>query len=314
MRVVYPHTALLNRYQSGVAVMTRNRPHYVRRCFDSLRKSDLSNTLIVILDDASEDSETVHLVENFSMPNAALIKIFLSRHIYFNIHNNLKLVWDMLSERYGCQYLCVLDSDMLVKKYWLKALHALYEAGRQKYGQCIVSGFHSCWQHYGQRRSGYYVKASLGGANMLFDAVLYRQVVRDCLCQWWDDCLMKSCAAPCPVWLRPHPLAGFADAVASEVARHRVRLLTTHPSVCQHIGKTGQHSKGNVWFNFSLNYSWGSTVKHFPIYLYQLSMHATRSLMRSMLNSYARSFNDAEKIPGAAQSVYDAIYMRDKNV
>ncbi len=242
MKIIYPEFSLREQYQFGVAIMVRDRPYYVKRCFNSLKKSDLTDTLIIVLDDASENTETFEFVKNFSIPDVPIIKILLSKHINFNLHNHLKLMWDMLSEKYDCQYLCVLDSDMIVKQHWLKALYTLHEKGKQKHGKCIVSGFNNCSRRVISCSKEYRVTPVLGGANMFFGALLYHQMVRYCLCNFWDEHLCKA-------------------------VQSSVKLLITHPSVCQHIGKQGLFSGGNFKFDFALDYSWADTICYSPFYL-----------------------------------------------
>ena len=60
----------------GLVICTFNRPAYLKRLFDSLRRADLSKlNRICIVDDASTDIETKKLINSFWIPNVDTYKI-----------------------------------------------------------------------------------------------------------------------------------------------------------------------------------------------------------------------------------------------
>ena len=52
----------------ALIITTYNRPEYLRKCFDSILRSDIPNgTVVLISDDCSDDEETLNLIRNFKV-------------------------------------------------------------------------------------------------------------------------------------------------------------------------------------------------------------------------------------------------------
>ena len=205
----------------GLVITTYNRPDYVECCFASLRQSNLQNTLVVIVDDASSDKATLELIEQFTLPEVQqLIKLTRQNKHGFNIHESLKLGWDLL--HYTCQvdYLCNLDSDAIVKPHWLETLQTTY-IQQQQYGHnFLLTGFNTMNHPIREEHESIYIKESFGGINTFFAAGdFYENTVRPCLSDnTWD-------------WQIVHTMAACDYPV-----------LCTKPSVVQHIGQVGENS------------------------------------------------------------------------
>lgn len=233
--VVYPELPPWRRYAIGLAVMTWNRPRYLRKCLRSLTASRLPDTLLLIVDDASDLPETRELVARYAHPDAPVIKARRRARREFMFHENLRFAWDLLSEGHGCRYLANLDSDMVVRRDWLRRLFALHAEQRPLRGPLIVSGFHSHGTSVSMRavenHRHYRVKADLGGCNMLFDAGLYRERIRQSMQEYWDDKVCKM------------------------MQERRYPMLVTRPSVAQHIGRLGQFAYGPLRHDRALDYS-----------------------------------------------------------
>ena len=233
--------------------MTYNRPDYLRKLFTHLAKSDLSDILIIVIDDASNDPETVQLVQGFTISGIPIIKLFLLKHRQFNIHENLRITWDLLSEKYHCRNLAVLDSDVIVKPDWLTSIRTLHETAGKLYPVTVISGFDACVSHPADKNySDYKVKRAMGGANMFFDTKLYRKFIRPCLVPYWDSILVEK------------------------FQKESYPFLVTRPSVIQHIGYKGLFGEGYWKHDFALNYSLRSAVFLFPPYVLQKTISAFR--------------------------------------
>lgn len=244
MKISLPDASLPTTQKTGIVIMVHNRPEYVRLCFESVRKSDLSDVVFVVFDDASDNAATKKLIEDFSIPGIPVVKISLSQHKRFNIHENLKFAFDWLLMKYRCTHLGVLDSDTLVKPNWLRSMRALLRLGKVRHGQCIVSGF-NCWaKHRGFPQYDHYILTQrVGGASMLFEACLYERM-RPCLVPYWDDQIIRSLGAS-------------------------VAFLISRPSLVQHVGKTGLFSSrerymdtAKDFYPFTQKIQWGLYLRY----------------------------------------------------
>lgn len=178
----------------GLVLTCFNRPAELERVLIDLSNSDLHiegyNILLVIIDDASSDNKTVELINNFN-PKQKYIKIFHNQNI--QIYNILKEGFDLCVDK-GCNILVNLDSDVILKPFWLKALLRLYEM----FPYNLISGFNTM-AHLVQEvnkfhKDGYCVKSASGGINILFSKDTYIKYVRPSFDKelGWDNGIDKQ--------------------------------------------------------------------------------------------------------------------------
>jgi glycosyltransferase involved in cell wall biosynthesis len=243
-RIAYPAHPLKAHYQIGLVMTTYNRPDYLERCLESLAKSRFSETLLLLVDDASDDSRTLEMIHAFNPPNIPVLKAFRLQKEGCAMYENLRYGWDLLREQYDCTYLTNLDPDTIVRKEWRQKILALYER-EQANGPLIVTGFNAHQHPILGTSKQYYHKKSLGGLNLFFDVNLYEQLVRPSLVGIdWD-------------WR-----------VVTAMHKENYRILCTRPSVIQHIGREGFWSGKHGVYDFAIDY-WGSSpLLTIPIELY----------------------------------------------
>jgi hypothetical protein len=90
-------------YSVGVVISVYNRPGYFERTIHSLSNSDLSDTIIMLIDDLSEDHDTLDLVEHCSHSQESVIKV---KRLGFDedyprpatINQNLLFGWSYLAD------------------------------------------------------------------------------------------------------------------------------------------------------------------------------------------------------------------------
>ena len=249
----YPAQPLKDTYQIGLVMTTYNRPNYLERCLKSLAQSALEQTLLLIIDDSSNDKQTLQIIRSFNGLNFPVLKAFRIQKEGCAMYENLKYGWDLLVNQYSCTYICNLDSDTIVKKEWLSTILALYE--REKVDSPIlVTGFNAYQHPILSTSEHYYHKKSLGGLNLFFDVSLYEQIVRPCLVDiHWD-------------WY-----------VVEAMHKNNYRLLCTRPSTIQHIGREGFWSGKYGVFDFAIDYRGTNPLLTIPIELYY---HGRRLLDR----------------------------------
>ena len=206
-------------YKYGLIVPFYSRSNYVKEFLESLHQSDLSNCLIVFMDeslkkDVNEDHIAVHaLIKNFKIPN--LIKVYKNRH--GNMFDSILTGWDMIYP--FCDYLITLDSDTIMQKDWITKIDASFQAMKNDYpGNLFVlaSGFNTETERHSiiERRSQYILKNSIGGCNMFFHKDIYPDYIRKTLISYkWDSNIVSYI----------QQLGGI--------------IGTTTPSVIQHIGE-----------------------------------------------------------------------------
>jgi hypothetical protein len=175
----------------------------------ALSDFDGLDVVMCFVDDASEDQKTLRLIKEFDVPEVRLMKIYKDKNT--GVFKSLKTAWDTLLE-HGCTHLTNLDSDTLMKRKWLKTLLSLHDRTE---GKRIVTGYNSVLHPLEETCNGYGLKKRIGGINLLFDQKLYRNLVRDCDTQYWDDYLCE------------------------QAQYQGVLLIVSLPSLIQHIGIYG---------------------------------------------------------------------------
>ena len=210
----------------GVVICCFNRPEYLSKTLNSIRKSNMSDTILCIIDDYSYDSKVWELIQKFNIynSNCKIIKIRNKRNL--GIRYSLKKGWELLYPM--CNYLCNIDSDVIVKKNWLNILKNVENDCHYKLNtqNVIVSGFNcttTCKHKIIKNYGSFYTKKSIGGINMFFNKSTYKNIIYSVISEgdrnfeWdWEVC-HESNKKSCPI-------------------------VVTNPSVIQHIGIKGLNS------------------------------------------------------------------------
>ena len=211
----------------GLVIPIYNRHEYVAQCLDSLSKAKFpKDSVIVMIDDCSTDEYTIRMFESFQINGVRIIKLRNMVNKGVNYCLKATITRCLLLK---CDVIINLDSDTLVKPDFISVLLKL----RKKYPKNIVSGFHcKMLGNNGVERhpvisehDDHYVKKSIGGVNMCFDAELYRKYISPSLEKPpdWDyyTCLFS--------------------------AKDGKGMICTKPSVIQHIGTISSlgHDGGN---------------------------------------------------------------------
>jgi len=210
-----------------------NRPEYLSQSLISLNKSDLSDTIICIVDDNSSDINTRELIKNFKVSNRSCEIIKL--HNDNNIGGCLSLRRGLEKIKDKCEYLCNVDSDILVKYNWLKELESVNNTSLRTFNtkMNITSGFNctmTCRHEIISEYPQFYTKNTIGGINMFFNKETYERVINPVLLtnsgKWdWDIC-SNAKYLTCPITI-------------------------TKPSVIQHIGIHGMFSYGDNRYDYA---------------------------------------------------------------
>ena len=159
-----------------------NRPQYLSRCLDSVKKLCPMPDSILLMDDASTDPQTLALIEDFTAP-CTVGKYRLGKN--GGIKTSLRLGCDMAFAA-GADLVINLDADALVKPQLIEELTRLHNQYDSAY---IVSGFNSLNKDKrGELRSPiiaegtkHYNKKHANGINMCFNQDQYNTIIRPAL-------------------------------------------------------------------------------------------------------------------------------------
>ena len=215
-----PDSPFKQRYDVGLVVPVFNRFNYVNKFLKSVAKSDLSDSIVAFADDVSDDERVVTVIGDFQHKDADCVVVRRlhrdSYHLTKTLHDNLSFTIKYLFYQRHCKYVCIIDSDTVVKPYWLKRLKEVY--AREKLSDpMIVSGFNTINHPVIEKHQDYYHKKSLGGVNMFFDKDTYKKVFVP-ISPYWDE------------------------AINHRMSINQYPRLCTRPSVVQHMGYKGTFS------------------------------------------------------------------------
>lgn len=219
-------------YEIGLVITIYNRPFYLHRTLASLRKSIMPDTIVMLVDDKSDNYHTYVLLQNLNFKDIPVIRAFRKEKKGCLMYENLQFGWEYLLTRFQCKYLVNLDSDIIVKPNWLLRLKRVHQEQKQNNSNLLVTGFNAIQHAVIKEENDFYYKKSVGGINFFFDIPLFQKIIKPSLLDLdWDD------------------------RVVTAMQVNNFPIVCTKPSVVQHTGRTG------VWsgvqsgtFDFATDY------------------------------------------------------------
>ena len=200
-----------------------NRPEYLKNTLYHLDNSDIDQCFKkIIYDDASNDKEVLKLLNNYKN----------KYDIIFNSKNykqkSMVKFLDIIEKKYNTNYdfICYLDNDAIVKKDFIKKCIETFELIKKEQklpnNKILLTGFNTSNHKISKTFDNYHIKESIGGIHMFFHKSLLKDINK-----WWA--YKKD-------W-------GIVEKLKEEGGL----IFCTRPSVIQHIGKIGDHSKNNKY-------------------------------------------------------------------
>lgn len=218
------------RKSTGLVITTWNRPRYLQKCLEALSRSEMADTTVVIVDDASDDELTLELIRSFN-PDAPLIRI--AKRQRTSMHVGLDIGWCLL-RNLGCQYLCNLDSDAIVRTDWLTSMRSLFESVPYPRDTTLLSGFNRANDHCVlEEHDRYLRKYRMGGINYFFTPAFYNKVRFLMFNSNWDSHIQYYCGTQ-------HP--------------ENYHMICCRPSVIQHIGRIGLNARNGAYFDEAVDF------------------------------------------------------------
>ncbi len=188
-KLVFPKAKLKKQYLIGLVVTTYNRPRYLEDFFKHFNKSDLANTVVILVDDCSDDAKALAIINNFNLApetKGVLIKAFRKTKKGFAVHLSLKFGWNYLVENFNPKYLGNLDSDTVMFPNWLARVSSFYINQENNFKPMIVSGFNCFHRKVLSKREDHQIVETLGGLNYFFNRKIYLEIILP-LELYWDD-------------------------------------------------------------------------------------------------------------------------------
>jgi glycosyltransferase involved in cell wall biosynthesis len=204
----------------GLLICTYNRPQYLKLCFESLQRADLSKIFeVFIVDDCSTDKLVEKLIVDFVVNDKNRSVFYKPENL--SIKDSLLYGFNRLFGL-GCDTVINLDGDAIVRNDFVDRLLELHE----KYPLLIKTGFNcntlnrdgSIRHQHLYSEPGATFRQSVGGINMCFGRETYLRFVKPALIQTltyggnWDTWACINCK------------------------NESLPIAVTVPSVIQHLG------------------------------------------------------------------------------
>lgn len=188
-----------------------NRPQYLKKCLDSIRRADLSQIdTVLIVDDCSTDKETIQLINDFRLDGRVNLIVAFSKENK-SIKGSLRFGFDLL---FNSHEICInLDGDAIVRIDFVEKLLDLKEV----FPSNIVCGFNTTVKNRNpiiSEHDNYFEKKYASGINMVINKEQYDKYVL-------------------PGLLTPHNWDFEASKLHEADGKS---VIVCKPSVVQHIG------------------------------------------------------------------------------
>jgi len=225
------------KYKYGIVVPFYSRNNYVQQFLMSLKNTDLSDALIVFIDESlTKNINQDHIDVNKSVSefnlSTSLIKIFKNKH--GNMFDSILYGLDLLYNY--CDFISTIDSDTIHKKNWLNDIFQSWNNCNQDYPDhnILATGFNVESKNHSiiEKKEKYILKNSIGGCHMFFSKNIYLTYIRKCLISHkWDTNIITS------------------------LRESKHKIITTNPSVIQHIGNiTSIDRKDQITYDYAKDY------------------------------------------------------------
>lgn len=175
--------------KTALIICSFNRPQYFARCLNSVKRARFpERSVIIMIDDRSNDIATLKLFQEFKVDGVEIVRIKNARNskIYFSLKAGFEKAFAM-----GCDYAINIDSDAIVKPDFMERLQSVIDV----YQGHLVTGFNSrnkkpdgTDRHEVIEDLGPVIlKRSVGGINFAVDNLAYTSYVLPAL----EQCIKR---------------------------------------------------------------------------------------------------------------------------
>jgi len=182
----------------GIAITSYNRKELLEICLKTIArvKTDELFVHMIVHNDGGSDFDVMEFFDLFNKKNKSVDEaLFVNADTNLKIEGSLLYCFDYLFNK-GCELVCNLDADSVVKPSFLQDLIYTF-----KITGCITTGFntlskdangnvrHSLIANY----NNYGLKKTIGGINIIFNKQMYNDIVRPAL-EGGEDWDWRMCA------------------------------------------------------------------------------------------------------------------------
>ena len=224
----------------GIVIPIYNRNQYLKKCLESLSKTNLKNSILVLIDESltkdvdKDKKKTNQLVKEYLNDTVILIKIYKKKH--GNMFDSILHGFDLLYPL--CDYLITLDSDTIHKKNWIIKLLETYKKTKLDFPNknLLLSGFNTLTTNFHkviEDKNHYIIKNSVGGCQLFFNKILYIKFLRFVfISHKWDTNLVVN------------------------LKNNNGIVIATKPSVIDHIGiiSSGHRKDNNNLYDKAIDF------------------------------------------------------------
>lgn len=232
----------INKFKVGIVIPTFGRLEYLKKCFNSLKKCNLNNCIIVIIDESmtknidNDKIETNKFIKDFDF-QIPTIKIY--KNVHGNMFDSINLGLDILGN--FCDFLMNLDSDTIHDENFILKTIQTYQtikSNENEHKVILISGFntskHKIITKENEKENenlNYYIKETIGGCHLCFNVDDYWNHIRYTLISYkWDTNIYNLI----------NRIGGI--------------IATTKPSVIEHIGEVSSVRDDRIIYDKSIDF------------------------------------------------------------
>lgn len=205
----------------AITIPTNNRPEYLKKCLNSLKKTYLKkDTLIYITDDGSTDNETIKSIKSFTKKSCIIKRVFKKENT--GIQDSLLTSFEYCFDN-KYDYVIILNSDIIVNNYFYDIM--VYY--KELFPNNIISGFNTLtlgengnMRHPITYDGKFYVRKKTCGAPCLgLDKKIYENYFKEILIEY-----------------RKERRSAYDTAATRKASNDDCDVICVVPSVVDHIG------------------------------------------------------------------------------
>lgn len=203
-----------------IGIKTYNRPDYLKRSMESLKKSNLpENTIIIIKDDCSTDKKTIDIINNVKFLNK-IQKIVIKNSSHEGVDKNSRTLFKYCFKKTESNYIIVLNDDIIYNANWYyKMMDAKESIKNEKIGMLTCFNTKA---HRGKKYNNIVnINSSVGGMCLIIhrNIALSKEVQKEGT--GWDHNAVRLCKTI------------------------EYKMFSTIQSYVEHIGLKGQHKRSD---------------------------------------------------------------------
>jgi hypothetical protein len=225
----------INKFKIGIVIPTFGRYDYLKLCFESLNNANLSDCLLIIIDESMTkdiDQDKIASYDFINSFNFNITTIKIHKNAHGNMFDSIRVGLDILAHL--CEFVMTIDSDTIHNKNFINNVINTYVKIKSDNQNklVVVSGFNTDKHKFVPNDNlDWYIKDTIGGCHLCFNSEDYWKYIRYTLISHkWDTNIYNL------------------------VNRELGIIAVTKPSVIEHIGENSSVRKDNIPYDKSIDF------------------------------------------------------------